>query len=111
MPTASLPPNRHLKLRQAALTQIAQLGPFIEGSLCAVKRRGCARPGWQLTFKQQGKTRTVYVPMELVPEVQQWHRNYRRLKQLIRRVSRHSLGLIRGYAANRRAANRVPPST
>ncbi|MCD6339868.1 MAG: hypothetical protein J7M29_10880 [Verrucomicrobia bacterium] len=110
MKDATLAPNRHAKLRQAALSRIAQLGPFLEGSLCSVKRRGCAKPGWQLTFKQQGKTRTVYVPMELVGEVKLWTRNYRQLKKLIRQVSRHSLGLIRGHVANRRAANRFRAS-
>jgi len=104
-------PNRHTKLRDAALARIAQTGPFLEGSLCPVKRPGCAKPGWQLTFKQQGKTHTVYVPMDLVKEVKAWTRNYKRLKKLIRDVSRHSLGLIRGHAANRRAANRFRAST
>lgn len=111
MKTTSLTPNRHTKLRAAALARIAQSGPFLEGSLCSVKRPGCRQPGWQLTFKQKGKTRTVYVPMDLVPEVKAWTQNYRRLKKLIREVSRHSLGLIRGHTANRRAAHRFGAST
>lgn len=111
MKPASITPNRHTKLRDAALARIAQSGPFLEGSLCSVKRPGCAKPGWQLTFKQQRKTRTVYVPMDLVQEVKLWTQNYRRLKKLIREVSRHSLGLIRGHTANRRAANRFKAST
>ena len=106
-----LAPNRHTKLREAALARIARIGPFLEGSLCPVKRPGCAKPGWHLSFKQQGRTRTVYVPMELVGEVKLWNRNYKELKKLIRRVSRHSLGLIRGHVANRRAANRFGAST
>ena len=111
MKPASITPNRHTKLRDAALARIAQIGPFLEGSLCSVKRPGCLKPGWQLTFKQKGKTHTVYVPMDLVQEVKIWTRNYRRLKKLIREVSRHSLGLIRGHTANQRAANRFPAST
>lgn len=111
MKPASLTPNRHTKLREAALARIAQSGPFLEGSLCSVNRPGCLKPGWQLTFKQKGKTRTVYVPMDLVPEVKAWTQNYRHLKKLIREVSRHSLGLIRGHTANRRAANRFGAST
>jgi len=72
--------NRHATRRTAALTHIGQIGPFLEGHLSAFKRPGCAQPGWHLTFKQQGKTRTVYVPMDLVPEVKLWTRNYQRLK-------------------------------
>ena len=99
-------PNRHTHSRQAALRQIAQLGPFMEGSLCAFKRPGCTQPGWHLTFKARGRTHTLYVPMELVAEVKQWTLNYRHLKRLIRQVTRHSRALIHSHAANRRAANR-----
>jgi hypothetical protein len=98
--------NRHTTLRAAALARIAQIEPFLEGSLCPVKRPGCQQPGWHLTFKQKGKTRTVYVPMDLVAEVKTWTQNYKRLKKLVREVSRHCLGLIRGHVANRRAADR-----
>ena len=63
--------------RDAALVKLAQAGLFLEGHLSAFKRRGCAQPGWRLTFKQQGKTRTVYVPVALVADVQRWTHNYR----------------------------------
>ena len=99
-------PNRHTRARQSSLRQIAQVGPFLEGSLCAFKRPGCTQPGWHLTFKQRGRTRTLYVPMELVAEVKQWTLNYRRLKRLMRQVTRHSRALVRSHLANRRAANR-----
>ena len=104
-PTATLP-NRHTKARAASLRQIAQLGPFIEGSLSPFKRPGCAQPGWHLTFKQQGRTRTLYVPMDLVSEVKEWNRTYRQLKKLIREVSRYSLAIIHRHVANQRAASR-----
>jgi hypothetical protein len=103
--------NRHTTRRQAALRRIAQIGPFLEGSLCSFKRPGCKRPGWHLTFKQQAKTRTVYVPIDLVVEVKQWTRTYKQLKQLIREVSRQSLALIHSHVANRRAASRWQAST
>jgi hypothetical protein len=103
--------NRHSRARQSTLRQIAQLGPFIEGSLSPFQRPGCTQPGWHLTFKARGRTRTLYVPMELVASVKQWTRNYRQLKALIRQVTRHSRALIRSHAANRRAANRSKAST
>jgi hypothetical protein len=104
-PNATVP-NRHLRARQAALGQIAQLGPFLEGSLSPFPRPGCAQPGWHLTFKERGRTRTLYVPMELVAPVKQWTLNYRRLKRLIRQVTRHSRALIHRHVANRQAASR-----
>ena len=105
------PKNRHATLRTATLRRIAKIGPFLEGSLCQFHRPGCAQPGWHLTFKQKKKTRTVYIPMDLVPEVKKWTLNYRALKKLIREVTRHSLGLIHRHVANRRAASQIPPST
>jgi hypothetical protein len=106
MKTESAAPNRHTARRDAALRQLAQVGPFLEGSLCSFPRPGCSGPGWHLTYKLKAKTHTVYVPLDLVPEVQQWNRNYHRLKKLIRQVSRHSLALIHRHVANRQAANR-----
>jgi hypothetical protein len=98
--------NRHHTRRQAALAKIGQTGPFLEGHLSQFKRPGCSKPGWHLTFKQKGKTSTVYVPMDLVDEVKTWTQNFQRLKKLIREVTSHSLGLIRGHVANQRAALR-----
>jgi hypothetical protein len=106
MKVTVIPQNRHSARRAAALLQLGQTGPFLEGTLCQFKRRGCAKPGWHLTFKQKAKTRTVYVPMEMVAEVKAWTRNYQALKKLIRKVSQNSLALIRGHVANQRAAKR-----
>jgi hypothetical protein len=106
MKSMRAPANRHTQARERALHQIARVGPFLEGALCQFKRPGCAQPGWHLTFKQKGRTRTVYVPMDLVGDVTSWTQTYKHLKKLIRQVTRHSLGLIRGHVANRRAASR-----
>jgi hypothetical protein len=102
--------NRHATRRDAALAQIGQSGPFLEGHLSSFKRHGCAQPGWHLTFKVKGVTRTVYVPMDLVAQVKLWTRNHQRLKKLIRQVTRHSLAIIKSHVANRRAASRIRPS-
>ena len=111
MKATSVPKNRHTLRRDAAVAQLSQVGPFLEGHLSAFARPGCAQPGWHLTFKQVGKTRTVYVPMALVADVKRWTQNYRRLKKLIRQVTRHSLALIRGHVASQRAANPTRPRT
>ena len=98
--------NRHTARRQAALRRLGQIAPFLEGSLCSFKRPGCSTPGWHLTFKPKAKTRTVYVPMDLVSEVKKWNSAYQQLKKLIREVSRHSRAIIHSHVANRRAASR-----
>ena len=79
----------------------------MEGALCKVRRPGRKPPAWQLTFKQAGKTRTVYVPRELVAEVQQWAKEFKRLKQLVRKVTGQNLAIIRRHVAVRRAESRA----
>lgn len=103
--------NRHITRRDAALRRLADCGPFLEGNLCSFKRPGCLQPGWHLTFKQKGKTRTVYVPVDLVAEVKTWTHEYRQLKKHLREVTRHSLAIIRHYVASQRAARRFPART
>ncbi len=107
MNTTKTTKNRHEARRDALLRKIAMTAPFIEGSLNAVRRRGCREPGWQLTWKEDGKTRTVYVPMDLVPEVKKWVAQHKKLKKLIREVTGNSLAIIRNHTARRRAANRA----
>ena len=105
---ATLPSSsRHHRLRETYRLELAQVGLFMEGTLSKVRRPGRKPPAWQLTFKQAGNTRTVYVPVDLVPEVQRWTREFKRLKALIRKVTRQNLAIIRRHVAARRAANRV----
>jgi hypothetical protein len=104
---ATLRDSRHHRLRDYYRRQIAALGNFVEGTLCQVRRPGRRPPAWQLTFKLAGKTRTVYVPVDLAPEVQQWTKAFKRLKQLTRKVTGQNLAIIRRHVAARRAANRA----
>ena len=98
--------NRFEQRRHALLKQLSQLGPFVEGSLIGVKHPTCKHVAWRLTFKVKAKTRTVYVPVDMAQEVKQWTQSYRRLKTLIRKVTRNSLALIHGHVVARRAASR-----
>jgi len=107
MKTAKTQASRHHRLREAYRRQLGELGVFIEGTLCKVRRPGRKPPAWQLTFKQAGTTRTVYVPVELAQEVHQWTQEVKRLKQLVRKVTQQNLAIIRRHVAVRRAANRA----
>jgi hypothetical protein len=69
-------------------------------------RPGRKPPACQLTFKQAGKTRTVYVPIELTEEVSQWAKEYKRLKHLIRKITQQNLAIIRRHVAVRQAESR-----
>ena len=88
-------------------------GPVLAASLAAVRRRcgkpscHCARGGplhlaHQLTLKEHGKTRTVYVPKELLAEVRQWITEHRRLKRLLKEITDLTLALIKSHVPHRR---------
>lgn len=99
--------GRHYRLREAYRRELGGVGVLVEGTLSKVQRRGRKAPAWQLTFKKAGKTQTVYVPVELAEEVQAWTKEFKRLKELVRKITRQSLAIIRRHGAVRRAANRV----
>jgi len=76
------------------LKRLAQRGPFLPASLtvtrtrCGNPRCRCAREGpihetALLTWKEDGKTRTLHVPRELRSEVAQWIEEWKKLKRLI----------------------------
>ena len=83
----------------ASLTQIRK---HCGRAACHCRQGGPLHTAWHLTFKDKGKTRTVYVPKDLVPEVQSWVAEYRRLKRLMAEVSQLSLTLVRGHSLHQR---------
>ena len=103
--------------RESELRQLQTLGPKVAATLCERSVR-CGNPNckcaqgekhaaWCLTFKHEGRTRTVHVPRALVPEVQQWVKEYRRAKRLIQAISYQSLQIIKSHVRTRRAAARI----
>ena len=114
--------SRFEKRREAKLKQLARCKPLVAASLCKVNRRcgnpncKCARGQFHtahvLTYKVQGKTRTVHVPKAMVEEVRGWVQEHKRVKQLIRDISNNSLAIIHHHVPASRAAargkNRLP---
>ena len=105
MKDTQIPKNRFVTRREAVLRQIAGIGPFIEGTLVKLPRKDCRHVAHRLTFKVQGKTRAVYVPLDRVKDVEAWTREYKRLKQLIRSVTEATLGELRNHVRSRRASS------
>jgi len=102
--------SKRLRRKLAAL---GKRWPFIIGSLVKVQRRcgnpncrcvreGPKHPAHLLTTKVNGKTRAIYVPVDMVEEVRQWCRQYRDLKADIKEVSECCEQLIRLYAKKKR---------
>lgn len=97
-----------MDLEQKRLRKLQKLGqdrPLVAGSLNRIERQdasGRTTAYHLLTFKQEGKTRSIYVPKDLVKEVQSWIRNHRRVKELLSEISTLSTDIIRSHVAQKR---------
>jgi len=101
--------RRHLESR---VRRFVARGPLLAASLVEIAkhcgRAGChcqsgpKHVGHYLTFKVEGKTRTVYVPQDLLKEVQAWIQEHKRLKQLGQEISQLSIARVLGHVQERR---------
>jgi hypothetical protein len=84
--------------RRQFVNQIASLDPWIEGTFVSTSRRcgkknctchkgGTKHPVLYLTWKENGKTLSLYVPRRWEVEVRRWVETYKKLKTLIREVT------------------------
>ena len=105
-------PEHPTQIRQMVngrLKQLVPKGPLLAASLALVQKR-CGQPSCHcagdgplhtahhLTLKVNGKTRTVYVPKALVPEVRTWLAEHQRLKTLLHEIHQLSMALLRARA-------------
>ncbi|MCF6284185.1 MAG: hypothetical protein L3K26_03215 [Candidatus Hydrogenedentes bacterium] len=100
------------KRRQGKLSKLGECGPFVAGSLNRVEKKnklGETTAYYLLTFKEEGKTRSVYVPKDLVEEVRGWIRNHQKLKKAIAQVSADSIAAIRRHVPEKRAESARSP--
>jgi hypothetical protein len=93
--------SRHLMTNirgRQALERIRKIKPFIQASLTITKKR-CGNPGCRcaqegplhevalLTWKEEKRTRTLYVPIRFRREVEKWVQEGKLLKRLVAEVS------------------------
>ena len=95
------------------LKQFVPAGPILAASLMQVNKR-CGQPSCSchhggplhqahhLAFRDGGKTRTVYVPQDLLEEVRKWVQESQRLKTLIHEVSQLAVALIKGHVPHQK---------
>jgi hypothetical protein len=100
------------RLLNSRLKKVSAAKPVLAASLVQF-RRHCGNPSCHclqggpkhlsqhLTFKDRGKSRSVYVPLDLVEEVHSWIDEHRRLKQLLREINQLTLALVRTHARHR----------
>lgn len=107
-------PTRIRRMLTHRLRQLTTTSPVLAASLHAYTHR-CGRPtcrchhggplhtGQHVTCKGTGnKTTTVYVPKALLPEVQAWIAEHKRLKHLLHEIHLLSLALVRTHTRHRR---------
>jgi hypothetical protein len=112
MPTPEHP-TLILRRLQHCLKKLATSSPVLAASFGTYTHR-CGRPscrchhggplhtGQHLTFKEDGKTRSLYVPKELLPEVRSWLAEHKRLKNLLREIHQRTLALLKARARLRK---------
>lgn len=101
------------RMLEARLKKLAGRTPVLAASFCVLRVR-CGRPSCRcarsdhrhtvqrLTYQDQGTTRTVHVPKDLVQEVRVWIAEHHRLKTLLKEIHALSMALVRTHVRHRR---------
>lgn len=98
---ASKPSLARLEARRdACLKKLANIGPLVRGSLCAVKRGNAT--AHQLTVSINGKTHTVYVPVDKVEEVRSWIHNRKMLEKWMVEISKLNMAILHAHVPEKR---------
>jgi len=119
-------------LRQRAEAKIKELGKCgmsVSGSFVRTSRK-CGKPDCRcadgsekhpcclLTRKVAGKTKSVYVPVDMEEEVERWAREHKKMRRLLAEIDDLAEKMIKSHASARRAAsknlerlNRSPPTS
>ena len=102
--------------RDSKLRILANVGPLLQGSLgrigvtCGNPNCCCAQGEKHvshiLTKKVRGKTKSVYVPVEMVEEAQTWINEQRRVKKLMKEISDLNEQILKLYVKSKRARER-----
>ena len=103
---------------RARTKQLGECSLSISGSLSKIARK-CGRENCRcaddpsarhaahlLTSKVRGKTKSVYVPVELVEEVDGWTRERKKIKRLLKEIDELAERLIRQHVPAERARSR-----
>lgn len=107
-----------LKTRmRAKIKALGNAGLFMSGTFvrkrrrcgnpaCACAKGGEAHPAYAVTSKVAGKTKAVYVPVDMAEEVEQWTREYKRIKKLMKEIDGLAEKVIRLHVPRARAVKR-----
>ena len=88
-----------MKKQKKLLKKLRKIGPVLEGSLNRVKRI-CGNPNCRcrkyskykhpatyLTWKEENKTKALYIPVSMNENAKQWNDNYKKMRALMKKIS------------------------
>jgi len=99
---------------KARIRELGQASLFMSGSFvrterkCGSKTCECANGGKKhpcclLTSKVAGKTKAIYIPVEMESEIEGWAAEHKRVKALLKEIDRLGGEIIRCHVAARKA--------
>jgi hypothetical protein len=105
-------PTEIRRMLDARRARLAPDKPVLAATLTQVRKR-CGQPtcrchhgephlAWHLTYKVKGKTRTVYVPVDLLDEVRLWIAEHKRIKILLDEIHQLTVALIRTHSKHQK---------
>jgi DNA-dependent RNA polymerase auxiliary subunit epsilon len=105
------------KRRDAAIKRLSGGKPLMEGSLgkkqvtCGNPNCRCMKDGEKhishvLTKKVRGKTKSLYVPVDMVEEVSEWIKEHRRVKEELKKISALSEQIIKQHVSTKQAVSK-----
>jgi hypothetical protein len=102
---------------EARIKKLGACGISISGSFVRTSRK-CGNPSCRcatggekhpcclLTSKVGGKTKTVYVPVDMEEEVERWVRERKKIKGLLKEIDEMGERIIRQHVGTRRAVDK-----
>jgi hypothetical protein len=102
--------NRLLAKAQEIRSQMRKLEFLLQATVlqrrtkCGTPSCRCARgelhTSWSVTYKEKNKTRTICIDPAMLTEVQQWAKNWKRFRQLLKQHNALLLASIRTRSNN-----------
>ena len=105
-------PTQIRAMLDARRARLAATKPVLAATLSQIRKR-CGRPSchcyhgephtaWHLSYKVDGKSRTVYVPVDLLDEVRSWIAEHKRIKNTLAQIRLLSVALIKTHVTTKK---------
>ena len=84
----------------ARIKQIGQSNIFISGTFVRKSNNGSI--AHTVTSKVKGKTKSIYISVDLAEEVEQWTKEYKKVKRLMKDIDVLAEKIIEDYAQKKK---------